>query len=129
MRGPRRRRPPSDQPKEGSKPLNVPTDNPQVDWMRNRTLHHYPHDVLGRKLGVAAFVIMCVVGLILLVSFFIAGKFAQEWIGGFALLGLILINGFGLFSQVLTGGRCWHGAVAMASGWTWFFIYVIIAKS
>jgi len=109
--------------------MQVSTDKPEGDWLRKRTLHHYPHDLLGRKLGITAFTIMCVVGAVLCMAFLVDNGFSAAWKGPVVLLGLVLVNALGIFSQILTGGRCWHGAVAMAAVWMFLFIYMFIAMS
>ncbi len=109
--------------------MNVSTDPPAGDWLRKRTLHHYPHDARGRKLGIAAFAIVCVMAVVLCVGFFIDRELVRAWLGLVMVFGIIASNALGVFSQMLTGGRCWHGAVAMASAWGCVFVYVIILMS
>jgi len=122
-----RRKLPSHQPKEGSTPLNVPTENPQADWMRNRTLHHYPHEKLAFKLGWAAFgMLVLMMGLVVLRLAVIKGD-TPDWFGALAFLAAILANGFGIFSQMLSGGRCWIGALSMALVWICLILVMVVA--
>lgn len=96
--------------------------------MTKRSLHHYPHDALAQKLGVAAFAMGLVLVATLAISYFLHGvEIPDDWIAAAVILTIIISNLFGVFSQVLSGGRCWIGAVALASVWICVFITIWIA--
>lgn len=121
-----KRRQASHQPKEGAKPLNVPADIPQADWMRNRTLHHFPHEVLGHRLGLAAFVMLILLLALVAAKFVMLSHGVPTWIRVMAFLAGALANGFGIFSQVLTGGLCWIGAVSMGLVWVVLIMAMVV---
>jgi len=126
LRAPRRRRPPSDQPKEGAKPLNLPADHPQGDWLRNRTLHHFPHEALAGKLGVAAFGMVVLLLVMTSLLLFDGNASFKSTLVVVSIVAILLANGFGIASQILSGGRSWIGAVAMASVWICAIIWLVI---
>jgi hypothetical protein len=100
---------------------------PQGDWMRNRTLHHFPHEELAHRFGWAAFAMLVLMMVVVVTMLVIENDDASVWIGAMAFLAGILAHGFGIFSQVLSGGRCWIGAVSMALVWVGLFIALVVA--
>lgn len=94
--------------------------------MRNRTLHHFPHEKLAFRLGWAAFaMLVLMVGLIVLRLAAIQDD-VPGWLRALSFLFAILANGFGIFSQVLSGGRCWIGALSMALVWICLVMAMVV---
>ncbi len=123
-----RRRKPRREPPEGAKPLNVSNEKPEGDWMARRTLHHYPREALGRRFGIGAFMVMCALVLTLVGnSFLFESDLISDWLPALTVLSLLVTNVMGIFSQVLTGGRSWHGAVALAAVWICALFVMILA--
>ena len=105
--------------------MHIPDDHPRQDWMRNRSLHHYPHEALAGRLGWIAFsmlVLMTAMTGCMLV--FPEEKTAFTWL---TMIVAIMANGFGVFSQVFSGGHCWIGAVSLALTWILIFFSLAVA--
>jgi len=122
-----KRRQPSHQSKDGARPLKVPLEHPPADWMRNRTLHHFPHEALAHRLGWAAFALLVLL-MALAVSMLILANHGgtPTWVRVISFFAGALCNVCGIFSQVLSGGRCWIGAMSMAMVWIILILTMVV---
>ena len=119
---------PRKEPLQGTKALKVSKEKPEGDWIAKRTLHQYPHEALGQRFGIAAFIIMIALVLCIALTYFLIDRNqTSEWLGALTILALISTNLLGIFSQVLTGGRSWHGAVALVAVWFCALLAMILA--
>jgi hypothetical protein len=115
---------------KGTKALKVSNEKPAGDWMTKRSLHQYPYDQLGQRFGVAAFVMMCAMALASGLSWWLADQSASfDWFAALAILSFFGVNILGIFSQVLTGGRSWHGAVALGGLWIVVLCVIVILSA
>lgn len=103
----------------------VSSEKPEGDWLRRRTLHHYPHEELALKMGKVAFAMVCGMGAVVLLAMFNLVPVVRDWLGVIIFFGMVCSHLLGIFSQILSGGRCWHGAAAMAGAWIFLFLYFL----